>query len=121
MNRWLVVLLDLVVVLAFAAAGRESHEPGSALLLVLTIAWPYLVACLVGHALVAWRGWLPQGVWPAGVTVLASTYVLGMALRLVQGRGIALGFLIVTIIFLTVFLLGWRAIAGLVARRRARA
>ncbi|MCL8027199.1 DUF3054 domain-containing protein [Nocardioides bruguierae] len=119
MNRWLVILVDLVFVLFFAAAGRESHESGSALALVLVIAWPFVVALAAGHALVALRRWSPAPVWPSGVTVLAVTYLLGMSLRFVQGRGLAPGFLVVSLIFLTVTLLGWRASIAFVERRTA--
>jgi len=41
-------------------------------------------------------------------------------LRAVSGQGIAVSFVIVTAIVLAVFLLGWRAIALLVRRLRAR-
>ena len=51
--------------------------------------------------------------------VLAVTYVLGMALRAASGRGLAPAFLVVAGAVLALTMLGWRAVAHLVARRRA--
>ena len=53
------------------------------------------------------------------MAVLAITYVLGMLLRALSGRGMAPGFLVVAVLFLAITMLGWRAVAHLVARRRA--
>ena len=116
---WLLPLLaDLVCVLVFAAAGKGSHEAGKSEWVVLAIVWPFAVGVLAAHAALVARGRSARPVVPAGVAVLATTYVLGMVLRVVSGRGIAVGFLVVAAIFLAVTLLGWRALAGLVARRR---
>ncbi len=124
MNRpraWLLpLLLDLVCVLAFAAAGKGSHEPGRSEWVVLAIVWPFALAVLVAHAGLRARGVAPGTVRPAGLVVLVVTYVLGMVLRVVSGRGIAVGFLVVAAIFLAVTLLGWRAVAAVLARRRAQ-
>jgi len=56
--------------------------------------------------------------WPEGGVVLAVTYVLGMILRVLSGRGIAGGFLVVAALFLALTLLGWRGVVRLAARRR---
>ncbi|MCW2866119.1 MAG: hypothetical protein JWR20_307 [Marmoricola sp.] len=118
---WLLPLLaDLVCVLVFAAAGKGSHEAGRSEWVVLAIVWPFAVGVLAAHAALRARGRSALPVVPSGVAVLAATYVLGMLLRVVSGRGIALGFLVVAAIFLAVTLLGWRALAGLVARWRTR-
>ena len=77
------------------------------------------LAALLAHLLLAWRDRSTLRVWPEGATVLAVTYVLGMILRALFGRGMALGFLIVAFLFLTVTMLGWRAVAHVVMRRRA--
>lgn len=119
MKRWLPLVIDLVCVVAFAAGGKSEHEASAAWWVIARIAWPYLVACLLGWLVVARRGWDPLRWRPAGITVLASTYVLGMALRLLSGRGVALGFLIVAACFLTVTMLGWRGLATLARRRTA--
>lgn len=118
---WWALVADLVCVVAFAAGGKSAHDESSTWWVIATIAWPFALACLIGWVVVARRGWDPRQWRPAGVAVLASTYVLGMVLRLVSGRGIAVGFLIVSIVFLAVTMLGWRLLAGWLVRRRAAA
>jgi DUF3054 family protein len=115
------VLADLLCVLVFAAAGKSSHEAGDSEWVVLAIVWPFALAVAVAHAGLFVRRWQPPRVWPEGVVVLAVTYVLGMALRVLSGRGIAGGFLVVSALFLALTMLGWRAIVSLVRRRRSRA
>ncbi|CAN5515772.1 DUF3054 domain-containing protein [soil metagenome] len=121
LSTWLLpVVADLVCVLVFAAAGKGSHEAGASEWVVLAIVWPFALAALVAHAGLFRAGRPAERVWPEGVVVLATTYLLGMVLRLVSGRGIAVGFLVVALIFLTVTLLGWRAVRRLVVARRDR-
>ena len=54
---------------------------------------------------------------PTGAGVWLATVALGQALRVVAGQGTALAFIIVSLLFLGLFLLGWRLIAQLAARR----
>ncbi len=110
------LLADLACVLALAIGGRGSHEPGESFLVVLRIAWPFAVAALVAHAVLAWRAMRPSALWPSGVTVLVVTYAGGMALRALSGRGLAPGFLVVAFLFLAATVLGWRVVVA-VARR----
>ena len=119
-RAWILPLVaDLACVLVFAIAGKGSHEAGSSEWVVLAIVWPFAVGVLAAHGGLLARGRAARPVLPAGVAVLATTYVLGMVLRVVSGRGIAGGFLVVAAIFLAVTLLGWRALARLVSRRRS--
>ena len=104
----LCLLGDVVCILLFSLGGHQSHEADSSQLVTLRIAWPFLVGALVGWAVVAKRSWTAYKIWPAGITVLASTFVLGMLLRLVSGRGISGGFPIVTIVVLFFLMIGWR-------------
>lgn len=118
---WLWPLLaDLVCVLAFAIGGKSSHEAGDSDWVVLAIVWPYAVAALVAHVGLLVRERPTGRVWPEGVVVLAVTYVLGMGLRAVSGRGLAPGFLVVAAIFLALTMLGWRGVAQLATRLSAR-
>ncbi len=116
----LALTADLVCVLAFAVAGKGSHEPGAAASVVLAILWPFALAVLVAHAGLARTGRATERLWPAGVVVLATTYALGLVLRVVSGRGIAPAFLVVALVFLGVTMLGWRGVRRVVADRRAR-
>jgi hypothetical protein len=112
---WLLpVLADLVCVLVFAAAGKSSHEAGDSEWVVLAIVWPYALSVVLAHAGLLLRGRHTRRVWPEGAVVLAVTYVLGMVLRLLSGRGIAGGFLVVAVVFLALTMLGWRTVLRLV-------
>jgi hypothetical protein len=119
--RWLWPLIaDLVCVLALALGGKGSHEADASEWVVLAIVWPFAVAAVVAHGWLLWRGRSARGVWPEGVFVLAVTYVLGMLLRGVSGRGLAVGFLVVAALFLALTMLGWRLVAHVVARHGSR-
>ncbi|KAA1416440.1 DUF3054 domain-containing protein [Nocardioides humilatus] len=118
--RWLWPLLaDLACVLALAAGGKNTHDGDDSWWVVLVIAWPFALAAVLAHVGLTSRGQDVRRLWPGGVTVLAVTYALGMALRAASGRGLATGFLVVAAIFLVVTMLGWRAVAQLLARRRS--
>ena len=109
--RWalLCLLADVICVLLFALGGHQSHEAASSQVVTMRIAWPFLVGALVGWAVLVRQGWPARAIWPAGAAVLAATYLLGLVLRLISGRGVSGGFPLVTIIFLAITMLGWRA------------
>jgi hypothetical protein len=111
------VVLDVLVVLVFAAVGRRSHGESSAAVGVLGTAWPFLTGIAVGWlvSLLALRV-VPLTV-RHGIPVWLSTVAVGMLLRVATGSGTAFSFIVVATVFLGVFLLGWRAVAGLLARR----
>lgn len=114
----LVLPVDVVLVVVFAAIGRATHDgdvlgPGGSGL--STTAWPFVVALLIGWAVTrAWRH--PLSVRRAGLPIWAITVVVGMLLRAVSGQGIALAFVIVATITLGLLLLGWRLLAVVVSR-----
>ena len=111
------LLADLVCVLAFALGGRSAHDEGSTVWVAVRIAWPFALAALAGHVLAWRRGWDVLRWRPAGFAIVAVTYVLGMVLRVVTGRGIAITFLIVALLFLALTMLGWRLVNALWATR----
>jgi Protein of unknown function (DUF3054) len=113
------LLADLVCVLALAFGGKNTHEAGDSSWVVLVIAWPFALAGVLAHVALVWRGRQASRMWPEGVVVLAVTYVLGMLLRALSGRGLAPGFLVVAAIFLAVTMLGWRLILRLTTRSGA--
>jgi len=119
--RTIVVLsfvLDVVLVVAFAATGRASHDeavlPG-----LLVTAWPFLVGLVAGWVVtLAWRA--PTRALRTGLGVWAITVAGGMLLRAVSGQGVVVAFVIVASVVLLIALVGWRAIAALVRRVRGR-
>lgn len=111
---------DLVCVLVFVVIGRIDHESGTALAGIWGTAWPFLAGTVLGWAATrAWRS--PARIWPVGVCVWAVTVAGGTALRLATGEGAPPSFVVVTSLFLAATLLGWRAVALLVARSRRKA
>lgn len=109
-------LLDVVLVIAFAATGRAQHDENlwSGL---ATTAWPFLVGLGVGWVVtLGWRA--PTAPVRTGLGVWAATIIGGMLLRAASGQGIAISFIIVASIVLFVALFGWRIVAALIGRRR---
>lgn len=119
------LLADLACVLALAIGGKSSHEAGDSDWVVLAIVCPFALAVVVAHGVLLGRDRPARRLWPEGITVLAVTYVVGMLLRALSGRGLAAGFLVVAALFLAVTMLGWRCVAWVVERacrhRRASA
>jgi hypothetical protein len=110
-------VLDLCCVMAFVLIGRRSHGEAGALAGLAATAWPFLAGLAVGWLTTrAWRR--PAAVVPTGVGVWLVTFAVGMGLRALSGKGVPVTFAIVTLVFLGVTMLGWRAVtAGL---RRSR-
>lgn len=110
--------LDIVLVIAFAAIGRASHDSDVWTGLWQT-AWPFLVGLGLGWLVtLAWRA--PLAPVRTGLGVWAVTVAGGMLLRAVTGQGTAVAFIVVASVTLFAALIGWRGIAALVRRRRAR-
>ena len=136
--------LDLLVVLVFAAAGRASHALSGDVLGVLATAWPFLVGMVAGWLAVLRQSGRRRGEpvgedlddevsedlgeeqgragrrslwWLDGLVIAVSTLVIGMLLRSFSGGGTALPFVLVATAVLVGGLVGWRAVAALLARR----
>ena len=118
-NPTLAAVLDLALVVVFAAIGRHAH--GEAWTGALSTAWPFLFGCGLGWA-VWWglRRTAPVTI-PAGVVVWVCTVAGGMIVRALLGQGTHWSFVLVSMLATGVLLLGWRALAALRARRALRA
>ncbi|MFJ4229533.1 DUF3054 domain-containing protein [Paenarthrobacter nicotinovorans] len=110
---------DLVLILVFAAIGRDAHARGDIISGAFITAWPFLVGALVGWLVLrVWR--TPFSVWPSGVAVWLGAVGVGMLLRAATGQAVVLPFIIVALISLGVFLLGFRALFTLIRRAAAK-
>ncbi len=108
--------IDVFSVTLFVAVGRREHEQDSAIAGLIGTAAPFLIALAVAWLLL--RVWRRPTDWRIGVGVCAITVAAGMLLRnVVFGDGTATSFIIVTTLFLTLFLVGWRLAYTLVERR----
>ena len=110
-------IADVVAVLIFTLLGRRAHDRAEVLLGLLGTAWPFLTGLAVG-----WVALLVLRLDPlrrtAGALLAVTTVALGMTLRHLAGGGVQPSFVLVATTFLGLFLIGWRALAVLVARRR---
>ncbi len=105
----LAFLLDAVLVVAFAATGRASHD-SDVLAGLWHTSWPFLAGLLMAWVAVrAWRS--PTAIVPTGLVIWVVTVVGGMLLRALSGQGTALPFVVVATLTLLVLLIGWRLIA----------
>jgi FtsH-binding integral membrane protein len=100
-------VVDCLCVLVFVIIGRASHTKGETVAGIASTAWPFLVGLGCGWVVVrAWRR--PFGLVPAGVGAWLGAVLVGMVLRVVAGQGTAVAFVVVALVFLGLFLLGWR-------------
>ena len=107
---------DICCVLLFVVIGRASHTQGESVAGVAGTAWPFLAGLAVGWtAARAWRK--PTALLPSGVAAWLGTVAAGMVLRVLVGQGTAVAFILVALVFLGLFLLGWRIVARWAARR----
>lgn len=115
-----VLLVDIVLVVVFVAIGQREHTTQNGFLGLLATASPFLIGLLVSSfasCQARAHRWLQ--VWPAGIGVWIGTLAIGMVLRVVFDQGGApLPFILVAAISLALFLLGRRALSGLLLRRR---
>ena len=110
---------DALLILVFAALGREAHERGDVISGVLLTAWPFLAgAAIMWLMMLAWKA--PFSPWPAGVGVWLGTVAIGMLLRALTNQTVVVTFIIVALVTLGVFLLGHRFAVTAYIRIRAR-
>jgi hypothetical protein len=108
--------LDAALLLVFVVIGRANHG-GEGLFGVLAAWWPFQAGLLVAWLVMrAWR--TPALIRWTGVGVWLITVPVAMLLRVLSGQGVQPSFIIVTVVVVGGFLLGWRLIA-LLARRLA--
>ena len=114
-SAWVAAVLDVCLVVIFVVIGRATHVKGENLAGIASTSWPFLCGLAVGWAVSrAWRR--PLAPRPSGVVIWLCTVTLGMILRVVSGQGTDIGFICVALVFLGLFLLGWRVIARLLTR-----
>jgi hypothetical protein len=108
--------IDVFSVTLFVAVGRREHDRDPGIAGLIETAAPFLIALAVAWLVL--RVWQRPTDWRIGVGICAITVAAGMLLRnLVFGDGTATSFVIVTTLFLALFLVGWRLAHALVERR----
>jgi peptidoglycan/LPS O-acetylase OafA/YrhL len=110
-------LADIVLILLFAAVGRDAHQRGDVVSGVLLTAWPFLAGAAAGWLVTrAWRD--PFALSKAGLGIWLGSLAGGMLLRAATGQTVVLPFVIVAMLSLGLLLLGYRFVIALVRRRR---
>lgn len=114
------MVVDLLLVVVFAAIGRRNHDEGGGLIETLTVAAPFLIGYVLAAA--AFRlDRAPTDVRRA-LKVAVAGVGIGLVLRgVVFGRGLAPAFVVVAVITITALIVGWRIVATGIARSRAGA
>jgi hypothetical protein len=106
---------DICCVLLFVVIGRASHTKGESFAGLASTSWPFLTGLAAGWlAARAWRK--PAAILPSGAGAWLGTVAVGMVLRVAAGQGTAFTFILVALVFLGLFLLGWRLAARWAAR-----
>ena len=122
MNRVTVLVADLVAVFAFATFARMAHRgDGMALSLagVLSTYWPFALGVAVAFIVIVAAKWDGGKVRPAGVTAWVVTVVIGLSIWGLRNAAVPhWSFILVASIMSALMMLGWRAVAGAVAKRK---
>ncbi|MCQ4124606.1 DUF3054 domain-containing protein [Rhodococcus erythropolis] len=117
------LLIDAILVIVFCAIGRRTHEEANALAGLAKTSWPFLTGLVIGWAatFALYRDKFNAVLLlPTGIVVWLGAVVIGMILRVLSGQGTQCSFIVVATLVLGAFLLGWRALAPLVARIRTK-
>jgi peptidoglycan/LPS O-acetylase OafA/YrhL len=117
---WVAALADLAVVVVFVLIGRRTHHEDAGVGGFLRVWWPFAVGLAAGWA-ISRLDRAPLA-WGRAVLTWLLTVAVGMALRIVvQGHEFKPAFAVVAVCFLGAGLLGWRAVAWVMMRRRGTA
>lgn len=107
-------LSDVVLILVFAAIGRDAHQRGDVVTGVFLTAWPFLAGAAI--AWLAGRAWQRPLSMATGVVIWLCAVAGGMILRAVTGQSVVVAFVVVALVSLGLFLVGYRALLALVRR-----
>jgi hypothetical protein len=107
---------DALLILIFAAIGRDAHVRPDVISGVFLTAWPFLAGAALGW--LAARAWRRPLSISAGVAIWLGAVGGGMALRAITGQTVVLPFVIVALLSLGLFLVGYRALLALLRRLR---
>jgi hypothetical protein len=114
------VFADLVAVAFFVVVGRLSHDETLSASGLVRTGWPFVVGVVGGYIGIALTRW-PTLSLRGGTVIAVKTFVIGLVLRYGVARdGTPFSFVVVTMVILTVLILGWRLLALALLRRSSR-
>ncbi|AJK69886.1 DUF3054 domain-containing protein [Corynebacterium marinum] len=122
MTRISALSADVIAIAVFALFARIAHQTDDMPLNVagwLSTLWPFLVGVALAWAAIALAGWNGARVAPAGVTTWVITAAVGLGIwSLRNGELPHWSFILVAAVMSGLLMLGWRAVAAAVGRRR---
>ncbi len=105
-------IADVVFLLLFVTIGRNAHKDGISLSGELSTLWPFAVGLLTGWLFIGFTH-RTATTRSSGIIIVLWTVMLGMILRVFAGQGTAVTFIVVALVFLSLFLVGWRILLSL--------
>lgn len=117
--------MDILAIALFALLARMAHQSEEmpfTFLGWLETTWPFLLGVILAYAAAIFpTRHAAEKIWPAGVTIWVVTAVVGLGIwGLNHGALPHWSFIIVASVMSGLLLLGWRAIAAPILRRRVR-
>lgn len=102
-------LLDVLLVALFAYLGRLSHDLEISAAGIFETGWPFLIGLVVSRVIPVVNK-KPMAVYPSGVIVYASAFIVGMGIRVIYTANFSLPFTLVACGMLAVLLVGYRTV-----------
>jgi hypothetical protein len=115
----LAVIFDVASVVLFVAIGRSAHQHGITWAGMASTTWPFATGLAVGWFVVL-RSRRAPTTPTSGLVIVPVMVAVAMVLRVLSGQGTAFAFVIVALVFLALFLVGWRTVVPLINRHRPR-
>lgn len=124
MNKFAVLIADLIAIAVFALLARMAHQTDEMPLNFmgwLSTLWPFALGVLVAWIITVSAKRAGEKLWPAGVYTWVITVVIGLVIWGFRNASIPhWSFIIVATVMSGILLLGWRLVARVVLRRRDR-
>lgn len=123
MTRIPALAADVAAIAVFALFARIAHQTDDMPLNVagwLSTLWPFLLGVALSWVLIVLARWNGARVAPAGVAAWLVTAVAGLGIwGLRNGEVPHWSFIMVAAVMSGLLMLGWRAVAAAVGRRRS--
>lgn len=123
MNKSTAFIADLIAIAAFALFARMAHQSDDMpfnFLGWLSTLWPFVIGVVLAWGVLALAKLDGVRVAPGGVVAWIVTVVVGLAIWGVRNGAFPhWSFILVASSVSALLMLGWRAIAGVVVRRRS--
>ncbi|MDO5453881.1 MAG: DUF3054 domain-containing protein [Corynebacterium sp.] len=122
MSRPSAILADVVAIAVFALLARMAHQSDDMPFTFggwLSTLWPFLIGVAVAWVVIAAAKWDGAKLHPAGWVAWLIVVVVGLSIWGIRNQAFPhWSFIIVASVMSVILMLGWRAVAKAVTRRR---